>query len=283
MVQTLPMTDVGAVRAIFRYPVKSMQGESLPEAELSTGGILGDRVAAVLDADDGTVASAKRPDRWRSLLDCTATTVGDDIQVTLPDGSALRLADPDLVVALGALTGREVRLDRRSGPVSGTYDSTWPSIEGVDLVGDLNLPINLGGQAHGFVDLGVLHVLTTSALAAIDAPVERFRPSLLLDTGPEPGFVENDWTGRTMVIGDPTDPEHVVLRIEDPAPRCVMTTIAQGALPRDTGVLRRIVEHNRIVTPFGAFGCLGSYASVLRAGRIRPGAQCALSSAAASS
>jgi len=79
----------------------------------------------------------------------------------------------------------------------------------------------------------------------------------------EPGhdvrdFVENAWIGDTLAIG-----EAVRLSITGPCPRCVMTTLPQGDLPKDPGILRTAAQHNRV--------SVGVYASVLRAGRVRRG------------
>ena len=74
----------------------------------------------------------------------------------------------------------------------------------------------------------------------------------------EKGFIENEWLGHTLAIGD-----EVRLSITGPCPRCVMTTLPQGELPRDPGILRTTVEHNR--------GNVGVYAAVVRGGTIRRG------------
>jgi uncharacterized protein YcbX len=74
----------------------------------------------------------------------------------------------------------------------------------------------------------------------------------------EPAFVEDSWIGRTLAIG----PE-VRLKVTGPCGRCVMTTLAQGDLPGDAGILRTAVrEHGANV---------GVYAAVLQGGTIRRG------------
>jgi uncharacterized protein YcbX len=82
--------------------------------------------------------------------------------------------------------------------------------------------------------------------------------SVVEPVGTEPGFVENSWTGRTLAIGD-----DVRLTITGPCGRCVMTTLAQGDLPKDSDILRAAVQHNR--------AHVGVYASVVRGGTIRRG------------
>ena len=56
-------------------------------------------------------------------------------------------------------------------------------------------------------------------------------------------------------------------------PRCVMTTLEQGDLPADTGVLRTIAEHNS-VDCFGTgtkYPCVGVYANVVEGGTVTVG------------
>jgi uncharacterized protein YcbX len=86
---------------------------------------------------------------------------------------------------------------------------------------------------------------------------ERFRPNLVVaPASTAPGFVENSWVGQTIAIG-----EQVRLLITKTTGRCVMTTLAQGDLPKDIGILRTAVEANQ--------ANVGVYASVTRGGVIR--------------
>jgi len=98
------------VEAVWRYPVKSMLGEQLTEVQVGAGGIHGDRQYAVLDAVTGTVASAKQPRRWQSLLAITASYVDGTIELRLPAEPALRMDDPDVDDRLSAFLGRPVRV-----------------------------------------------------------------------------------------------------------------------------------------------------------------------------
>ncbi len=271
------MAQVGTVAALNRYPVKSMQGDALDEVAVDANGVVGDRTWALRDTETGKLASAKRPRLWRTLLDCGASGTGDDVVVTLPDGTRLGIADPALSVALEALLGRSVTIEAASGPQQGVYESDWPEIEGLSLAGEIDLPTNLTGEGTSFIDLGILHVLTTTSmdsLAAADDALEvdarRFRPSILIQTPDLEGFPENDdWTGRVLRIG--TGEDAVEIDVGDPTPRCVMTTLAQPDLGRQPEVLRSIAAINKRSNDLGTFACLGSYATVARPGVIRTG------------
>src|SRR6266508_2450327 len=72
---------VGTIRALWRYPVKSMLGEGLDAVDLSEDGVVGDRAYALRDKETGKVASAKHPRLWPNLLACRAAFV----EATRPD------------------------------------------------------------------------------------------------------------------------------------------------------------------------------------------------------
>src|SRR5207244_13502632 len=89
--------------------------------------------------------------------------------------------------------------------------------------------------------------------------VRRFRPNIVVETASaEKSFVENAWIGHTLAIG-----ADVRLSITRPCVRCVMTTLPQGDLPRDSGILRTAAQHNKVR--------VGVYAAVLQRGPIRRG------------
>jgi uncharacterized protein len=117
-----------------------------------------------------------------------------------------------------------------------------------------------------FFDLAVVHLLTSATIDRLRElypegrfEVRRFRPNIVVSTGPNgQGFVENDWVGHTIGIGD-----EVSLRVTGPCPRCVMTTLPQGDLPKDPGILRAAAQHNQ--------ANVGVYADVITSGTIRRG------------
>jgi uncharacterized protein YcbX len=263
-------TLVGSVVSIYRYPVKSMQGEELNLTEVTSRGLAGDRAYALVDSSDGKVASAKNPNKWFNLFDFRASYTesphaGKDVpsaHIVFPDGSDAVTGRPDLDRLLSSAIGRAVNL-RASAPEKALLEEYWPDIEGLphrDHVTDESLP------AGTFFDCAVVHVLTTTTIDSLRLAypqgrfeVRRFRPNVVValsDTAN--GFPENEWVGKEIQFGN-----EVRLRITMPCGRCVMTTLAQSDLPKDTGILRTSVQHNK--------GGVGVYASVVRGGKVRRG------------
>jgi hypothetical protein len=74
----------------------------------------------------------------------------------------------------------------------------------------------------------------------------------------ERNFAEDAWIGQVLAMGD-----SVRLSVTGPCPRCVMTTLPQGDLPKDTGILRTAAQRNK--------ANVGIYAFVVEGGTVRRG------------
>jgi MOSC domain-containing protein len=92
---------------LWRYPVKSMAGERLPEARLGPEGVPGDRLVYVVDGRGAILSARSRP----RLLGHRAT-IGEDGE-PLVDG--LPWHDPRVAEAVRAAAGPDARLVRASG------------------------------------------------------------------------------------------------------------------------------------------------------------------------
>ena len=268
-------TEAGTVVGLWRYPVKSMMGEELNAAEITERGLLGDRQFALVDAATGKVAGAKNPRKWGNFFDFRAAYVEPPeanatlpaVRLTLPNGTALTTESENLNDVLSGALGRAVELTQVGTEQESLAEEYVPDIEGLehrDTVTEWELP------AGTFYDLAVVHLLTTATLDRLRElypagrfEARRFRPNIVISTA-EPGFVENDWLGRTVTVG-----ETVRLRITRSCPRCVMTTLAQGDLPKDPGILRTAAQNNA--------ANVGVYADVISAGAIHRGDRVVLS------
>ena len=262
--------ELGSVVSLWRYPVKSMMGEELNGAEVTERGLLGDRAYALLDSSTAKVVSAKNPRKWPNFFDFRAAFVepprkGEKIppvRIALPNGTILTSEQRELNQVLTNALGRAVTL-ATAAPETASLEEYWPDMEGLahrETVTDEAIP------AGTFFDLAVTHVLTTATLDRLRDlypqgrfEVRRFRPNIVVQpSSGDKTFVENAWIGHTLAIGD-----QVRLNITGPCPRCVMTTLSQGDLPKDPGILRTAAQHNQVN--------VGVYAAVVRDGTIRRG------------
>ncbi len=208
------------------------------------------------------------------------------MRITLPDGTSVTSDSSDVDRVLSAFFQRDVTL-AQAAPDDFTIDQYHPDVEDADPAGHRDTVVEQKlGSAYfaeagipspvpigSFFDLFPVSVVTTSTLDQLselrpDSSFDerRFRMNVIVDTN-EAGFVENNWVDHELAIGD-----SIRLNVALPDPRCVMTTLAQGDLPRDTEVLRSLVRHNRIqVGDAGRFPCVGVYAVVQASGNLRTG------------
>jgi uncharacterized protein YcbX len=142
------------------------------------------------------------------------------------------------------------------------------------LVSTSNRALLLPGAAHESTQFKVLVETATLDQAQELYPagrfeVRRFRPNIVVAPAEgQRGFVENAWIGHTLVSG-----AELRLRLIDPCPRCVVTTLAQAELPHDPGILRTLGRHNAAASATLAPGVVfpaiaGIYASVVKGGML---------------
>jgi len=252
-----------------------MMGEELNATAVTERGLLGDRAYALVDNADGKVATAKNPRKWPHLFDFRATFIEPPrvsanvppVRITLPDGTIATSQQSDLNEILSKALNAKVTLNasERGTMRPANAEEYWPDIEGLDYrdtVTDFALPEGT------FFDCATVHLLTTTTLDRLRElypkgrfEARRFRPNIVVEPASgEKSFVEDAWIGQTLDIG-----AEVRLSITGPCSRCVMTTLSQGDLPRDSGILRAAAQHNEVN--------VGVYAAVVRGGTIRRGDQ----------
>ena len=219
------------VLELWRYPVKSLQGQRLDAVDVGPQGLTGDRQWALFDRSTGFGLTARRvPD----LLFAAGRLRADgDVEVVLPDGTVT--ADDDV---LSDWLGRPVTLraaEAERGPrqyenpfdVGDDAEDGWDAFEGAS------------GAFHDSSRIRV-SLVSTGTLGTWDR--RRFRANVLLD-----GSGEDDLVGGTVRLGG------AVLDIGMPVSRCVMVTRPQpGGIGRDTGVLKTIHRERGSTLAVGA-------------------------------
>jgi uncharacterized protein YcbX len=227
---------IGQIAALWRYPVKSMGGESLVSALITDQGLIGDRAFALSDpATDDFLTAREVPALFQYHAHYGAVPAPasyEPVRIGFPDGSERSSADPDLEAVLAA---------------------------------DLGCPVRLIHQPGELFDSRPLHLITTAALHTLEQrwgrilDPRRFRANILVRTvdNREP-FPEDRWLGATLVVGD-----QIRLHIVKPCTRCVMITQDPDTCVRDP----------QLLTAVGALHAarFGVYAHVVHGGAVRVG------------
>ncbi len=268
-----------SVKAIFRYPIKSMLGEQLDKAEIADSGIPGDRGWAVRDEKRGGIRGGKKIPQ---LMTLAATSTQEGAMIAAPDGETLPVNALDINAWLSNKLAHPVslwpllpadQLDhyRRGAPDTEDFEEELRTVFGrlpgepiPDLTAFAEL-LEFESPPGTYFDAFPLMLLTQQSLDTMnqlapesDFDVRRFRPNVLIDCqGSTELFPEQAWIGKTMTIGG------VSLTIESTCPRCSMTTHGFANRQRDTQIMRHMVAHSE--------GNLGVYATILQSGTVTAG------------
>ncbi len=219
------------VLELWRYPVKSLQGERLDSVAVTGDGLEGDRRFAIYDVESGLGLTARRVPE---LLFASARLRDDDsVEITLPDGS---LAGDD--GTLSAWLERPVGLRSLDAELPRQYENAvvdfeheterdWAPFEGAP------------GAFHDSPGARV-SLVSTATIGEWDR--RRFRSNVLVE-----GDGEDSLVGSRVTLGDAVI--EVRMRIE----RCVMTVRPQpGGIERDLQVLRTIARERDARLAVGA-------------------------------
>jgi hypothetical protein len=288
------MADV-VVSQLWRFPVKSMGGHRVDAVRIDHRGVHADRLWAVRDLENDVTASARRVPK---LLGCSAAYVTEpgadagpgnvpEVTITFPDGTECSSSDDAVHRLLSELVGREVRLTALP-PLDDTsrhrlsLQQSKANFSAAEVRRDFGLSesealpdtsvfttkqiltlARFSTPPGTFVDLGPVHLMSTTSLASLSATgepydVRRFRPNVLVDVGqPDGDFPESTWVGGDVEIGSAR--MHVTI----PTIRCVVPTRPQPGLELERGLTRRLVDRTDRF--------LGVYADVTRPGLLRVG------------
>ena len=225
--------EIGRVRALWRYPVKSMAAEPLDAVDVSWEGFAGDRRWAFVQPDMPRsgfpwLTIRERPEMWHYVpsFDDPARPEESRVTVRTTAGRQLDVIDADLADELGAGT-RVIKQNR------GVFDT---------------MPLSL---------------ITTRTIASLGSRVGtelvplRFRPNLLVEPVSDEPFPEDAWVGSVLRIGG------LAMRVDQRDARCVMITVDPQTTERTPAILRTVAQE--------LDGCLGVYGSVVEPGRVALG------------
>lgn len=230
---------LGHIADLFRYPVKSMAGETLEQANVRWAGIEGDRRYAFVLSDGAKSEQIDFPwftgREYPPLVTYKAAYQDGTpaVNVTTPDGSQWTIDSKDLHAELTARSKRSISL------------------------------LRLGRGAHDGTPVSLISTRTVADVAAAsgidDTDPRRYRPNVLVELAPDTH--EDEWVGRALAIGDGENAPK--LWVTRPDPRCMMININPKTGVQQPSVLKHVAMTRN--------SNLGIYATVMAIGTINVG------------
>mgnify|MGYP002877378989 FL=1 len=271
--------STASVATIYRYPVKSMMGETLSEADIGEAGIPGDRGWAVRDEKRGGIRGGKKIPQLMTLAAKSGTAAP---LITAADGDSASASSERINDWLSGKLNHPVtlwpllpadQLDhyRRGAPDTEDFEQELRAVFGrladeplPDLAGFEEL-LEFESPPGTYFDAFPISIISQQSLNTMNQleggsqfDVRRFRPNLLIDIpDTDHPFPEQAWIGKRLSVGS------VTLKIDVTCPRCAMTTHGFHDLPQDAQIMRKLVANSE--------GNLGIYALVVQAGKVNAG------------
>ena len=231
--------EIGQIKAIFRYPVKSMAGFPLDRVDLGWHGLNGDRRFAFRRlADQGGFPwlSASRLPQLLLYRPIGEAETDKDLptHVRTPDGAELELFSDELQNEISQRHGSRVQLMQLK---HGMFDEAPVSI--------INLATIRGVEREAGRPLDIL----------------RFRPNILIQSQDVEPFSEDQWVGKTLRFGSEGDGPAVSITLRDL--RCVMINLDPETAEADSRVMKAAIHLNA--------NYAGVYATVINTGELQIG------------
>ena len=230
---------VGVVRGIYRYPVKSMRGESLGEANVAWNGIPGDRGYAFVQSENRStfpyLTGREVPDLllYTPMFTDASKPLASPVIVTTPEGAAYPIRNEELYASIAQRYGRPFHL------------------------------LRLGSRSTH--DAAPLSVITTGSINSLGKTLgmtldpRRFRPTILIETPDGAPAPEQQWVGQSLIFGA----DEMRMIVSEPDIRCKMITLDPETATAEPRILEEVVRSRD--------GELGVYGLPQRMGVLRVG------------
>jgi uncharacterized protein YcbX len=234
------LIEVGHIEAIFRYPVKSMGGERLDEANLGWHGLDGDRRLAFRRMDDYSgmpwLTASSLPDLLLfSPQPCEHGAQGGlPTLVRTPDGKVMPVFGEDLATEVTRRHGRPVQMMQLR---HGIFDEASISVIASDTVREIG------------------------RLAGRTLDVRRFRPNVVVRLLRPAPFQEDEWLGGALSFGAGENAPTIAVTMPDQ--RCSMVNLDPDSASPAPEVMKALVRTHQ--------NTAGIYGAVTRIGRLAVG------------
>ena len=229
--------EIGQIKSIFRYPVKSMAGVQLDRAVLGWHGLNGDRRFAfrrLADQSGFPWLTASRLPQLILYKPTGTSEVDHDLptHVRTPDGAELALNSEELQNEISGRHGGPVQLMQLK---HGIFDDATVSV----------------------INAATVRELEREAGRAVD--VLRFRPNIVIESNSDEPFGEDQWVGKTLRFGSDDNGPAISVTMRDL--RCVMINLDPKTAEADANVMKTALRLNA--------NHAGVYATVIRSGELR--------------
>lgn len=233
---------IGQIKEIVRHPVKSFYGESVQKTRLMEYGLYGDRSHAFLDETRPgkflTITQFPEMVRYKArFVGKESVDVYPKVEILTPEGKIFNWGDEELTNEIEHKSKRKISVV--------TYPPT-------------HVPLGAIEEEH-------IQLVTDASLDKLkeiwgksEIDYRRFRPNLFIALKEKIPFIEEQWFGKRVRIGN-----KVEIELKRHCERCMIITVNPESAERDATLLKTVVKERS--------NYFGVYASVIKTGEIHVG------------
>lgn len=258
------MATIGTVESLWRYPVKSMRGETLAEVFIGFSGVYGDRCFAFKNSSGRkgfpylSATAQEQMLRYRPQFRYPERAVKPpNLAEAMSISPGVNPANPDpndLIVDVVTPSGAIVALD----------DPVLREMLCEGLRGENHLTLVRSDRA--LTDCRPVSLISLQTIQQVEAELgipldkRRFRSNVYFNLASGNGFAEDELVGRRLRIGSKAE---IMLLERDP--RCKMISLDPDTGEHNPEVLRKVAQAHS--------ACAGIYCAVLVEGIVTKGDQ----------
>ena len=254
------MSAIGIIESLWRYPVKSMKGETLDEIFVSFTGVMGDRLYGIVNGDGNPAFP------WYTIRDYEALLLYQprykNHSATLqPENLAAAQKMPPGINPLYPDTNQfSVEVETPDGNIYSLNDDFLEHLK--SLTGDRSLSLHFSQRSQfDCRPLSIFSVQMRDMLAEeldMDIDKRQFRANFYVKWKDDKPAYENDLVGHRLKIGD-----RLEINVLERDPRCKVITVNPDTAEVDPKLIKHIAQSYE--------GYAGVYGAVLVEGMVKAG------------
>ena len=235
------MSIIGTVESLWRYPVKGMRGEELPEAFMGFSGFYGDRCCAIKDAVARKGFPYLNGNTQPEMLRCQPQFLHFEKSLKPPNLHEAASIAPGVTPTNADVNDFDLNIVTASGKIFSIDDPALLEMLAEDLRGEHRLSIVRSDRA--LTDCRPVSLISRQTIGQIETesgfPIDkrRFRSNIYFNFDSKDGFAEDELIGRRLRIG--AKAEIMVLERD---PRCKAISLDPETGEHNPQVLRTVAK-----------------------------------------
>jgi uncharacterized protein len=235
------MSIIGTVESLWRYPVKGMRGEKLPEAFMGFSGFYGDRCYAIRDSAARKGFPYLNGNVQPEMLRCQPQFHYFEKSLKPPNLAEASSIAPGVTPTNPDANDFDLDVITTSGTILSIDDPLFLEMLGENLRSEHDLSLVRSDRALtdcrpvSLISLQTIRQIETESNSTLDK--RRFRANIYFNLDSNEGFGEDNLIGRRLCIGDKAE-----IMVLERDPRCKAISLDPETGEHNPQLLKKVAQ-----------------------------------------